>query len=160
MKYNTIYAFGGNNESSVRSRQVLVWRGLISIILIVIISEPNNYYGIDRIPVCTGSGMYRLHCIWYSGSQSHTTRRGRALCSLWYARVANVCDLLLFLDENRVIPEFRHFWKVTSPDEQLFTVLYFPSDAFPMTWPRKLISGLNNTGMKVTWLRTMAYTRP
>ena len=28
---------------------------------------------------------------------------------LWYAPVANVCDLLLFLDENRVIPEFRHF---------------------------------------------------
>ena len=24
--------------------------------------------------------------------QSHTTRRGRASCSLWYARVANVCD--------------------------------------------------------------------
>ena len=33
----------------------------------------------------------------YSGSQSHTTRRGRALCSLWYAPAANVCDLLLFL---------------------------------------------------------------
>ena len=45
----------------------------------------------------------------YSGSQTHTTRRGRALCSLWYAPVANVCDLLLFLDENRVMPEFRHF---------------------------------------------------
>ena len=45
----------------------------------------------------------------YSGSQSHTTRRGRASCSLWYAPVANVCDLLLYLDENRVIPEFRHF---------------------------------------------------
>ena len=45
----------------------------------------------------------------YSGSQSHTTRRGRASCSLWYAPVANVCDLLLFLDENRVIPDFRHF---------------------------------------------------
>ena len=45
----------------------------------------------------------------YSGSQSHTTRRGRASCSLWYAPVANVCDLLLFLNENRVIPEFRHF---------------------------------------------------
>ena len=42
-------------------------------------------------------------------------------------------DLLLFLDENKVIPEFRHFSKVTSPDEELFTVLYFPSDAFPMT---------------------------
>ena len=23
----------------------------------------NNYFGIDRIPVCTGSGMYRLHCM-------------------------------------------------------------------------------------------------
>ena len=96
----------------------------------------------------------------YSGSQSHTTRRGRASCSLWYAPVANVCDLLLFLDENRVIPEFRHFWKVTSQDEELFTVLYSPSDAFPMTWPRKLFTGLNSTGMKVTWLRTLAYTRP
>ena len=49
-----------------------------------------------------------LHLI-YSGSQSHTTRRGRDSCSLRYAPVANVCDLLLFLDENRVIPEFRHF---------------------------------------------------
>ena len=91
----------------------------------------------------------------YSGSQSHTTRRV-ASCSLWYAPVANVFDLLLFLDENRVIPEFRHFWKVTSPDEELFTVLYFPSDAFPMTWPRKLFTGLNSTGMKVTWLRTLS----
>ena len=93
----------------------------------------------------------------YSGSQSHTTRRGRASCSLWYAPVANVCDLLLFLDENRVIPEFGHFWKVTSSDEELCTVLYFPSDAFPMTWPRKLFTVLNSTGM---WLRTLAYTRP
>ena len=106
------------------------------------------------------------HLLWtlqqlYSGSQSHTTRRDRASCSLWYAPVANVCDLLLFLDENRVfIPEFRHFWKVTSPDEELFTVLYFPSDAFPMTWPRKLFTGLNSTGMMVTWLRTLANTRP
>ena len=97
---------------------------------------------------------------WYSGSQSHTTRRGRASCSLWYAPVANVCDLLLFLDENRVIPDFSHFWKVTFPDEELFTVLYFPFDAFPMTWPRKLFTGLNSTGMMVTWLRTLANTRP
>ena len=97
---------------------------------------------------------------WYSGSQSHTTRRGWASCSLWYAPVANFCDLLLFLDENRVIPDFRHFWKVTSPDEELFTVLYFPFDAFPMTWPRKLFTGLNSTGMMVTWLRTLANTRP
>ena len=94
----------------------------------------------------------------YSGSQSHTTRRGQASCSLWYAPVANVCDL--FLDEKRVIPDFRHFWKVTSPDEELFTVLYFPSDAFPMTWPRKLFTGLNSTGMMVTWLRTLANTPP
>ena len=108
------------------------------------------------------------HNTGYSGSQSHTTRRGRASCSLWYAPVAsnkyapvaNVCDLLLFLDENRVIPEFRHFWKVTSPDEELFTVLYFLSDAFPMTWPRKLFNVLNSTGMMVTWLRTLANTRP
>ena len=63
MKYNTNYAFGGNNESGIRSRQVLVWRGLISIVLSVINSGLNNYYGIDRIPVCRGSGMYRLHCI-------------------------------------------------------------------------------------------------
>ena len=63
MKYNTIYAFGENNESGIRSRQVPVWRGLISIVLSVINSGPNNYYGIDRIPVCTGSGMYRLHYI-------------------------------------------------------------------------------------------------
>ena len=45
----------------------------------------------------------------YSGSQSLTTRGGRASCSLWYGPVANVCDLLLFLDENRFFPEFRHF---------------------------------------------------
>ena len=63
MKYNTIYAAGENNESGIRSRQVPVWRGLISIVLSVINSGPNNYYDIDRIPVCTGSGMYRLHCI-------------------------------------------------------------------------------------------------
>ena len=66
MEYNKIYAFGENNEAGIRSRQVPVWRGLISrppIVLSVINSGPNNYYGIDRIPVCTGSGMYRLHCI-------------------------------------------------------------------------------------------------
>ena len=62
MKYNTISAFGENNESGIRSRQVQVWRGLISIVLSVINSGPNKYYGIDRIPVCTGSGMDRLHC--------------------------------------------------------------------------------------------------
>ena len=103
-------------------------------------------------------GIWQI-CV-YSGSRSHTTRRGRASCSLWYAPVANVCDLLLCLDENRVILEFRHFWKVTSRDEELFTVLYFPSNTFPMTWPRKLFTGLNSTGMKVTWLRTLASTRP
>ena len=62
MKYNTIYAFLENNESGIQSRQVPVWRGLISIVSSVINSGPKNYYGIDRIPVCTGSGMYRLHC--------------------------------------------------------------------------------------------------
>ena len=62
VKYNTIYAFGENNESGIRCRQVPVWRGLISIVSSVFYSGPNNYYGIDRIPVCTGSGMYRLHC--------------------------------------------------------------------------------------------------
>ena len=56
-----MYAFGANNESGIRSRQVPVWKGLISIVLSVIHSGPNYYYGIDRIPVCTGSGMYRLH---------------------------------------------------------------------------------------------------
>ena len=63
MKYNTIYAFGENNESGIQSRQVPVWRGLISIVLSVINSGRNNYYFMDKIPVCTGSGMYRLHCI-------------------------------------------------------------------------------------------------
>ena len=62
MKHITIYAFGENNESGIRSRQVPVWGGLIIIVLGVNNSGPNNYYGIDRIPVCTGSGMYRLHC--------------------------------------------------------------------------------------------------
>ena len=57
MKYNTIYAFGENNESGIRSRQVPVWRGLISVVLSLIDSGPNNYYGIDMIPVCTGSGI-------------------------------------------------------------------------------------------------------
>ena len=64
VKYNTIYAFGENNETGIRSTQVPVWRGLISIVLGVINSGPNNYYGIDRILVCTGSDMYRLHCIY------------------------------------------------------------------------------------------------
>ena len=100
-----------------------------------------------------------IHCCTMS-SYARSTRRGRASCGLWYAPVTNICDLLLFLDENRAIPEFRHFWNVTSPDEELLTVLYFPSDAFPMTWPRNLFTGLNSTGMKVTWLRTLASTRP
>ena len=51
VKYTTIYAFGENNESGIRSRQVLVWKGLINIILMGINSGPNNYYGINRIPV-------------------------------------------------------------------------------------------------------------
>ena len=68
MKHNTIHAFGENNESCNWSRQVPVWRGLISIVLSVINSGPNNYYGIDRIPVCTGSGMYRLHCTRFQGN--------------------------------------------------------------------------------------------
>ena len=58
-----MHKFGENNESGIRSRQVPVWKGLISIVLRVINSGPNKYYGLDRIPVCTGSGMYRLHCI-------------------------------------------------------------------------------------------------
>ena len=39
--------------------------GLISIVLSVINSGPYNYYGTDRIPVCTGSGMCMLQCIYY-----------------------------------------------------------------------------------------------
>ena len=54
MKYNTIYAFGGNNEFGIRSRQIPVWRGLISIVLSVINSGPNKYYGLDRIPFVQG----------------------------------------------------------------------------------------------------------
>ena len=65
VKYNTIYAFGENNESGIWGRHVPVWRGLISIVLSVINSGLNNYYSIDRILVCTGSGMYRLHCIYF-----------------------------------------------------------------------------------------------
>ena len=49
-------------KSSIRSRQAPVWRGLISIVLSVDSLGPNIYYGIDRIPVCTGSDMYKLHC--------------------------------------------------------------------------------------------------
>ena len=51
VKYNTIYTFGENNESGIRSSQVPVLRlrGLISIVLSVVNSGPNNYYGIDRI---------------------------------------------------------------------------------------------------------------
>ena len=82
MNYNTIYAVGENNESGIWSRQVPVWRGLISIVLSVINSGPNNDYGIDRIPVCTGSGMYRLHCI-------------RRVCS-----VCSVCSESVFRELN------------------------------------------------------------
>ena len=39
-----------------------VFGGLISTVLSVINSGPNNYYGIDRSPGCTGFGMYMLHC--------------------------------------------------------------------------------------------------
>ena len=62
----------------------------------------------------------------YSGNQSHTTRRGRASCSLWYAPVANVCDLLLFLDENRVIFDFRHFLKGHFPGWRFVHSIVFP----------------------------------
>ena len=48
------YACGENNESSIRIRQVPVWRKLFCIILSVIHSGSNNYYdtnnNIDRIP--------------------------------------------------------------------------------------------------------------
>ena len=36
VKYHTIYAFGENIKSGIRSRQVPVWRGSISIVLSVI----------------------------------------------------------------------------------------------------------------------------
>ena len=35
---------------------------LISFVLSAINPGPNNHYGLDRIPVCTESGMSRLHC--------------------------------------------------------------------------------------------------
>ena len=63
-----------------------------------------------------------------------------------YSQVLVKQTVVAILDKNRVIPKFGHFWKVTSPDEVLFTILYFPSDALPMTWPGKLFVGLNNTG--------------
>ena len=72
MKYNTIYAFGENNESGIRSRQVPVWRGVISIALSVMNSGPNIYYDIDRILVCIGSGMYRLHCTTTTTTNTNT----------------------------------------------------------------------------------------
>ena len=81
----------------------------------------------------------------YSGSQSHTTRRGRASCSLWYAPVANVCDLLLFLDENRVIPEFRHFWKRSLP-----RMKSCPQYCISYDLTQKNIHWPHNTGMMVT----------
>ena len=63
----------------------------------------------------------------YSGSQSHTTRRGRASCSLWYALVANVCDLLLFLDENSVIPRvIQAFLKGHFPGWRVVHGIVFP----------------------------------
>ena len=71
IQYN-LYAFWENNESGIRSRHVSVWRGL-SIVLSVINSGPNNYYGIDRIPVCTGSGMYRLYV--YELASIHVSRK-------------------------------------------------------------------------------------
>ena len=61
VKFNAINAFGESNESGIRSRQVPVWRGLFSIVLKVINSGPNNYYGIDRIPVCTGYEQAALY---------------------------------------------------------------------------------------------------
>ena len=39
VKYNTIYAFGENNEFGIRNRQVPVWRELISIVSSVINSD-------------------------------------------------------------------------------------------------------------------------
>ena len=49
VKYNTIYAFGENNKSGIRSRQVPVWRGLISIVLSV-----STGFRFVQGPVCTG----------------------------------------------------------------------------------------------------------
>ena len=75
---HTIYSFGENIKSGIRSREVPVWRELISIVLSAINSGPKNYYGIDRIPVCTGSGMYSLHCI---SSNQLTTMQHRNVLS-------------------------------------------------------------------------------
>ena len=40
-----------------------VFGGLISTVLSVINSGPNNYYGIDKSPGCTGSGMYMYNIL-------------------------------------------------------------------------------------------------
>ena len=82
MKYNTIYAFGENNEAGIRSRQAPVWRGLINIVVSVINSGPNNYYGIDRITVCTGSVCRPTGCTVYHILQNKSTIFVSAIISL------------------------------------------------------------------------------
>ena len=42
----------------------------VSIVLGVIISEPKDHYGSEMSPVCTGSGVYRLHCRPYIRTRS------------------------------------------------------------------------------------------
>ena len=44
-------------------------------VLSIINPGPNNHYGLDRIPVCTGSGMCRLHCIIVNGNIFFTFSR-------------------------------------------------------------------------------------
>ena len=94
VKYNSIHAFGENNESGIRRRQVPVWRGLISIVLSVINLGPNNFYGIVRIPVCTGSGMYRLHCTYIDRCVKYSNLR------IWITQ---------FPSRNRIVPHIQYY---------------------------------------------------
>ena len=72
MKYHTIYPFGENNESGFQSIQVPVWKALLVLFRMQLIRDQNfnNHYGLDRTMVCTGSGMYRLHCMLLRHSES------------------------------------------------------------------------------------------
>ena len=94
VKYNSIHAFGEINESAIRSGQVPVWRGLISIVLSVINLGSNDFYGIDMIPVCTGSGMYRLHCTYIDRCVKYSNLR------IW---------ITPFLSRNRIVPHIQYY---------------------------------------------------
>ena len=52
------YACGGNNKSGIRSRQVPVWRGLISIVLSVIHSGSNNKHRAQKIKSFCSSSLW------------------------------------------------------------------------------------------------------